>query len=405
MFQVECKKGGVMMAVYIVNGSRTAFGSFGGVFANTTDIDLGVVVVKEALHRSGLKANQIEEIVFGNIIQTTSSAAYLARHIGLKSGLTEDSTALTVNRLCGSGLQAIVTASQEIELGNIQAAIAGGTENMSQAPQVLRGTRFGSPNNAPIVEDMLWATLYDEVAGCGMGMTAENLAEKYEISREEQDAFSYNSHKRAAEARRSGRFAEEIAPVLVKTRKGMIEITEDEHIREEISMEALAKLKPAFKKDGSVSAGNASGINDGAAAIVLVSEAYLQEHQLKPLAKIVTSATAGVDPTMMGIGPAPAIRKLLKKVNLTLENIGLFELNEAFAAQSLAVLKELGINQEKVNVNGGSVALGHPVGASGARITYSLALEMQKRGVKYGVASLCIGGGQGIAILLENPTV
>lgn len=301
------------MSAYIVNGSRTAFGSFGGAFANTTDIDLGVVVVKEALKRSGLMANQIDEIVFGNIIQTTSSSAYLARHIGLKSGLSEDSTALTVNRLCGSGLQAIVSAAQEIELGNIQAAIAGGTENMSQAPQVLRGTRFGSPNKAPIVEDMLWATLYDEVAGCGMGMTAENLAEKYEISREEQDEFSYNSHKRAAEARRSGRFAQEIAPVLVKTRKGMIEITEDEHIREEISMEALAKLKPAFKKDGSVSAGNASGINDGAAAIVLVSEAYLQEHQLKPLAKIVISATAGVDPTIMGIGPAPAIRKLLKK--------------------------------------------------------------------------------------------
>ncbi|WP_107926165.1 thiolase family protein [Lysinibacillus parviboronicapiens] len=394
-----------MMSTYIVNGSRTAFGTFGGAFANTTDIDLGVVVVKEALQRSGVEATQIEEIVFGNVIQTTSASSYLARHIGLKSGLSQESTALTVNRLCGSGLQAIVSAAQEIELGNVQAVIAGGTENMSQAPQVLRGTRFGSPNQAPVVEDMLWATLYDEVAGCGMGMTAENLAEKYAISREQQDEFSYNSHKRAAEARRSGRFAEEIAPVLVKTRKGMVEITEDEHIREEISMEALAKLKPAFKKDGSVSAGNASGINDGAAAIVLVSEAFLQEHQLQPLAKIVASATAGVDPTIMGIGPAPAIRKVLKKVNLTVEDIGLFELNEAFAAQSLAVLKELGINQEKVNVNGGAVALGHPVGASGARITYSLALEMQKRGVQYGIASLCIGGGQGIAMLLENPAL
>lgn len=393
------------MSTYIVNGSRTAFGTFGGAFANTTDIDLGVVVVKEALQRSGVEATQIEEIVFGNVIQTTSASSYLARHIGLKSGLSQESTALTVNRLCGSGLQAIVSAAQEIELGNVQAVIAGGTENMSQAPQVLRGTRFGSPNQAPVVEDMLWATLYDEVAGCGMGMTAENLAEKYGISREQQDEFSYNSHKRAAEARRSGRFAEEIAPVMVKTRKGTVEITEDEHIREEISMEALAKLKPAFKKDGSVSAGNASGINDGAAALVLVSEAFLQEHQLQPLAKIVTSATAGVDPTIMGIGPAPAIRKVLKKVNLSVEDIGLFELNEAFAAQSLSVIKELGIDQEKVNVNGGAVALGHPVGASGARITYSLALEMQKRGVQYGIASLCIGGGQGIAMLLENPAL
>ncbi|WP_431026903.1 thiolase family protein [Lysinibacillus sp. LZ02] len=393
------------MSVYIVNGSRTAFGSFGGAFANITDIDLGVAVVKEALQRSGVEATQIDEIVFGNIIHTTSSSAYLARHIGLKSGLLEESTALTVNRLCGSGLQAIISAAQEIELGNAQASVAGGTENMSQAPQVLRGTRFGSPNKAPIVEDMLWATLYDEVAGCGMGMTAENLAEKYGISREEQDEFSYNSHQRAAEARRSGRLAEEIVPISVKTRKGTVEVTLDEHIREEISMETLAKLKPAFKEGGTVSAGNASGINDGAAAVVLVSEDFLKEHRLNPLAKIVTSATVGVNPAMMGIGPAPAIRKVLKKANLTLDDIGLYELNEAFAAQSLAVLRELGINQEKVNVNGGAVALGHPVGASGARITYSLALEMQKRGIKYGIASLCIGGGQGIAILLENPTL
>jgi len=393
------------MTAYIVNGSRTAFGKFGGAFKDITDIELGVAAVKEALQRSGVEAAQIDEIIFGNIIHTTTSSAYLARHIGLKSGLREESTALTVNRLCGSGLQAIISAAQEIELGNVHATVAGGTENMSQAPQVLRGTRFGSPNKAPIVEDMLWATLYDEVAGCGMGMTAENLAEKYGISREEQDAFSFTSHNRAAEARRSGRFAEEIAPVSVKVRKGIVEVTADEHIREEISMEDLAKLKPAFKKDGSVSAGNASGINDGAAAVVVVSEAFLQEHGLNPLAKIVTSATAGVDPTIMGIGPAPAIRKVLKKANLTLEDIGLFELNEAFAAQSLAVIKELGIDQEIVNVNGGAVALGHPVGASGARITYSLALEMQKRGIKYGIASLCIGGGQGIAILLENPAM
>ena len=394
-----------LVTAYIVNGSRTAFGKFGGAFVDTTDIELGVVAVKEALQRSGVEAAQIDEIIFGNIIHTTSSSAYLARHIGLKSGLREESTALTVNRLCGSGLQAIVSAAQEIELGNAHALVAGGTENMSQAPQVLRGTRFGSPNKAPIVEDMLWATLYDEVAGCGMGMTAENLAVKYEISREEQDEFSSKSHNRAAEARRSGRFAEEIAPVSVKTKKGIVEVAADEHIREEITMEGLAKLKSAFKKDGTVSAGNASGINDGAAAVVVVSEDFLKEHLLNPLAKIVTSATVGVDPTIMGIGPAPAIQKVLKKADLTLDDIGLFELNEAFAAQSLAVIKELGINQEKVNVNGGAVALGHPVGASGARITYSLALEMQKRGIRYGIASLCIGGGQGIAILLENPTV
>ncbi|MBY0221812.1 thiolase family protein [Sporosarcina aquimarina] len=393
------------MSVYIVNGSRTAFGSFGGAFVNTTDIDLGVAVVKEALKRSGVEAEQIDEIVLGNIIQTTKSSAYLARHIGLKSGMSEESTALMVNRLCGSGLQSIITAAQEIELGNAEATVAGGTENMSQAPQVLRGTRFGSPAKAPVVEDMLWATLYDEVAGCGMGMTAENIAEKYEISRERQDEFARISHERAAEARRSGRFAEEIVPVAVKTRKGTVEVSQDEHIREETSMETLAKLGPAFKEDGSVTAGNASGINDGAAAVVLVSEDFLKEHQLRPLAKIAAYATAGVDPALMGMGPAPAIRKVLKKANLTLNDIDLFELNEAFAAQSLGVIEELGLVQEKVNVNGGAIALGHPVGASGTRITYSLALEMQKHGVKYGIASLCIGGGQGIAVLLENAAI
>ncbi|WP_332844021.1 thiolase family protein [Solibacillus palustris] len=394
-----------MMTAYIISGSRTAFGTFGGSLANTTDIDLGVVATTEAIKRSKIATEDIGEIVFGNIIQTNESSAYLARHIGLKSGLAHESSALTVNRLCGSGLQAIVTVAKEISLGTYDVGVAGGTENMSQAPHVLQGTRFGSPNKSPNVVDMLWSTLHDTVAGCGMGMTAENLADKYSISREEQDQFAHESHKRAAIAQNSGRFEEEIVPVIVKKGKKSLEFKEDEHIRAEISVEKLATLKPAFKNDGTVTAGNASGINDGAAAVVIVSEAYLQQHQLKPLAKIVASATAGVDPTIMGIGPVPAIQKLLKQTNLTTDDIGLFELNEAFAAQSLAVINELGLNREIVNVNGGAVALGHPVGASGARIAYSLSLEMQKRGVKYGVASLCIGGGQGIAVLLENPSV
>lgn len=388
---------------YIINGSRTAFGTFGGSLANTPDIDLGVVAVTEAINRANISAKDVGEIVFGNIIQTNESSAYLARHIGLKSGLAHESSALTVNRLCGSGLQAIVTVAKEIQLGTYDVGIAGGTENMSQAPQVLQGTRFGSPNKAPTVVDMLWSTLYDTVAGCGMGMTAENLAEQYAISREEQDQFAYESHKRASAAQQSGRFAEEIVAVTVKKGRESIEFNEDEHIRPNISVEKLAKLKPAFKKEGTVSAGNASGINDGAAAVVIVSESYLNQHQLTPLAKIVASATAGVDPTIMGIGPVPAIRKLLQQTNLTIDDIGLFELNEAFAAQSLAVIKELGLSIDVVNVNGGAVALGHPVGASGARIAYSLALELQKRNVKYGIASLCIGGGQGIAVLLKNP--
>ncbi|MCP1122708.1 acetyl-CoA C-acetyltransferase [Bacillus sp. 3103sda1] len=391
------------MATYIVDGARTAFGTFGGALKDVTDIDLGVAVTEEALKRSGIQASNVDEIIFGNIIHTSSDSAYLARHIGLKSGMAESSSALTLNRLCGSGMQSIVSAAQSIASGDAKVVVAGGTENMSLSPHVLRGTRFGSPNKAPKVDDMLWETLTDNYVGCGMGMTAENLAEKYSISREEQDQFSVESQEKAIAARDSGRFAEEIVPIKLKGRKGKEVIFDtDEHIREGASVEGLAKLKPAFKKDGTVTPGNASGINDGAAAVLVASEEYVSEHNLKPLAKIVTWGVAGVDPSIMGIGPVPASKKALEKAGLSLEDIGLFEFNEAFASQSIAVIKELGVDKEKVNVNGGAVALGHPVGASGARITYSLALEMRKRNVKYGLASLCIGGGQGIAIILEN---
>lgn len=390
------------MTTYIIDGARTAFGNFGGSLKDVSDIDLGIVATKEAIKRSGIAVTDIDEIIIGNIIQTSGDSAYLARHIGLKSGMLESSSALTLNRLCGSSMQSIVSGAQSIELGDANVIIAGGTENMSLAPHVLRGTRFGSPNKAPLVEDMLWDTLTDSYVGCGMGMTAENLAVKYDISREEQDAFAVTSQERAIQARDSGRFAEEIAPVTVKGRKGDVVVDTDEYIRDGASMEGLAKLKPAFKKDGTVTPGNASGINDGAAAVLLASEAYVNEHNLKPLAKIVSWGVAGVDPSIMGIGPVPASKKALEKAGLTLDDIGLFELNEAFAAQSLAVVKELGLDMEKVNVNGGAVALGHPVGASGTRITYSLAVEMKKRNVQYGLASLCIGGGQGIAIILEN---
>ncbi|MGX9134118.1 acetyl-CoA C-acetyltransferase [Rummeliibacillus sp. JY-2-4R] len=391
------------MGAYIINGSRTAFGSFGGALKDISEIDLAVTTVKETIERSGVEASTIDEIIFGNIIHTSKNSAYLARHIGLKSGLPEESTALTVNRLCGSGLQAIVNAAQNILLGETNVAIAGGTENMSLAPHVLRGTRFGSPNKAPKVDDMLFETLYDEYAECGMGVTAENLAVKYEISREEQDIFALNSHQKAKSAIDSGRFAEEIVPVVVKGKKNKeIIVNQDEHVRRDIAFDKLHNLMPAFKENGTVTAGNASGINDGAASVLVASEEYVKQHGLQPLAKIVSWGIAGVDPKIMGIGPAPAIRKALNKANLSIADIDLFELNEAFAAQSLAVMKELNLEREKVNVNGGAVALGHPVGASGARITYSLALEMQKRNVRYGVASLCIGGGQGIAIVLEN---
>lgn len=392
------------MTTYLIDGARTAYGTFGGALKNTSEMELGVVAAKEAIARSGVPVQDVDEIIFGNIIQTTKDSAYLARHIGLKSGMAEESSALTLNRLCGSGLQSIVSGAQSIASGDAQVVVAGGTENMSLAPHVLRGTRFGSPGKAPLIDDMLWETLMDNHAGCGMGMTAENLAEKYSISREEQDEFAVASQAKATKARESGRFAEEIAPVILKGRKGEeVIFDQDEHIREGTSMESLAKLKPSFKKEGSVTPGNSSGINDGAAAVVLASEEYMNSNNLKPLAKVVSWGIAGVDPTIMGIGPVPASKKALAKVGLTLDDIGLFELNEAFAAQSLAVLKELGIPQEKVNVNGGAVALGHPVGSSGARVAYSLALEMKKQGVKYGLATLCIGGGQGIAVILENP--
>ncbi|MED4911614.1 acetyl-CoA C-acetyltransferase [Brevibacillus centrosporus] len=393
------------MATHLIEGARTAFGSFGGSLRDVSDIDLGVAVTQEALKRSGVPASEVEEIIFGNIIHTSTSSAYLARHIGLRSGMTESSAALTLNRLCGSSMQSIVSAAQTIALGDAQVIVAGGTENMSLSPHVLRGTRFGSPNKAPIVDDMLWGTLTDSYIGCGMGITAENLAVKYSISRKEQDQFSLKSHEKAFAARVSGRFAEEIVPIKLKGRRGEeILFDQDEHIRE-ATLEGFAKLKPAFQKDGTVTPGNASGINDGAAAVLLASTEYVEEHQLQPLAKIVSWGVAGVDPSIMGIGPVPASKKALEKAGLTLADIGLFEFNEAFAAQALSVVKELGIDEEKVNVNGGAIALGHPVGASGSRITYSLALEMKKRQVKYGLASLCIGGGQGIAIILQNEQI
>ncbi|MEH6948651.1 acetyl-CoA C-acetyltransferase [Bacillus sp. JJ634] len=391
------------MTTYIIEGARTAFGTFGGSLKGVSDIDLGAAATKEAIKRSGISTADIDEIIFGNIIHTSSSSAYLARHIGLKSGLKESSSALTLNRLCGSGMQSIVSAAQSIALGDANVIVAGGTENMSLAPHVLRGTRFGSPNKAPVIDDMLWETLTDQYVGCGMGMTAENLSEKYNISREEQDEFAVHSQAKALQARDSGRFAEEIVPISIKDKKGREKVVHvDEHIREGVNLENLALLKPAFKKDGTVTPGNASGINDGAAAVILASEEYVKEHHLKPLAKIVSWGVAGVDPKIMGIGPVPASKKALEKANLSLNDIDLFEFNEAFAAQSLAVIKELGVDIEKVNVNGGAVALGHPVGASGTRITYSLAVEMKKRNVKYGLASLCIGGGQGIAVILQN---
>lgn len=319
----------------------------------------------------------------------------------MQAGLPLSSPALAVNRLCGSGLQSVISAAQSILLGEGNVALAGGVENMSQSPFALRGSRFGTKLKTPQVDDMLWAALTDEYIGSGMGVTAENLAEKYHISREDQDVYAYLSHQRAAKAQQEGRLAEEIIPIELKSKKGSMIVNTDEHIRESTTVEQLAGLRASFKKDGTVTGGNASGINDGAGAVIVANEGYIVQHRLQPLARIISWGVAGVEPEYMGIGPVPAIKQALQKAELTLDDIDLFEVNEAFAAQYLAVEKVLGLDREKVNVNGGAIALGHPIGASGTRVLYSLVKELKRRGKKYGAASLCIGGGQGIAMIVE----
>lgn len=391
-----------MTNVYIIDGARTAFTAFGGSFVAVDAVQLGTATAVEALKRSGVKPEQIDHVVYGGVIATGANAAYLARHIGLYAGVPQEVPALTQNRLCGSGMQSVVTAAQQILLGEANAVLAGGAENMSQSPYANFEQRFGGAKIGDLkFIDMLSATLTDQYTGNGMGMTAEKLAEQYSISREEQDAFALLSHSRAAAARDAGKFKEEIAPVTVKTRKGELVIDTDEHIKEDSTMESLAKLHPAFKKDGTVTAANASGINDGAASVVVASEQFVQANGLKPIARIVSWGVAGVDPTVMGIGPVPAIKQALKRANLSIEDLDVVEVNEAFAAQYLAVEKALGLDREKTNINGGAIALGHPVGASGTRVIISAAYELKRRGGKYAAASLCIGGGQGIALIIE----
>lgn len=392
-----------MANVYILDGARTAFTEFGGSFKDVDAVQLGVATAKEALARSGVKPEQVDHVVYGGVITTGANSAYLARHIGLYAGVPQEVPALTLNRLCGSGLQSVVTGAQHILLGEADVVLAGGAENMSQSPysnfkQRFSGAKMG---NMEFI-DMLGATLTDQYTGSGMGMTAEKLADQYSISRKEQDEFALLSHERAAAAREAGLFAEEIVPVSVPSRKGDVEISVDEHIKPGGTLESLAKLRPAFKKDGTVTAANASGINDGAASVVVASEKFVEDNGSKPIARIVSWGTAGVDPTVMGIGPVPAIRQALKRAGLTVADIDLFEINEAFAAQYIAVEKELGLDREKTNVNGGAIALGHPVGASGARILLSSAYELRRRGGKYACVSLCIGGGQGIAMVIES---
>ncbi len=388
--------------IVIVAAKRTAFGALLGSLKGVSATDLAVHAARAALAQSGIKAEEIGHVVVGNVMQTSVDAIYCARHVGLKAGLPITTPAVTVNRLCGSGFEAVVQAAQLIQLGEAEAVLTGGTENMTQAPHVLRGAREGYAfGKAPGLEDSLWSALTDSYCNTPMAVTAENLAVKYGITREQADELALSSQKRWAAASESSRFADEIAPYDIVTKKGTTTVARDEHPRPQTTLETLAKLPPVFKKDGVVTAGNASGICDGAAMLIVTSAEFARSRGLTPLARIVAHGVAGVEPSLMGIGPAPAIRKTLERAGTSLDKIDLVEVNEAFAPQYIAVEKELGLDRAKTNVNGGAIALGHPLGASGARILAHLVYELRRRGQKLGVGSACIGGGQGIAVLLE----
>ncbi len=388
-----------MNNVYIMSANRSAIGGFGGTLKNHCPVDLGTLVAKEAIARSGYEANEVEHAVFGNVIHTEPRDMYVSRVIALQAGMDKASAALTVNRLCGSGLQAIVSASQILMLGDASVAIAGGVEVMSNGAHIVQGFRWGSKMGDGQVHDMMLGALHDPFGHGHMGITAENISNRYQISREMQDEFALTSQKRAHEAIENGIFKDQILPIEIKTKKG-IEIFEiDEHPKPETSIETLSGLRTAFKKDGVVTAGNASGINDGASALILANEEKAKKG--KPLARIVSYGFGGVDPDEMGMGPVPASKMALNNAQLTVSDLDLIESNEAFAAQACAVNKQLDLDPELVNVNGGAIALGHPVGATGAIIMTKLVYELRKRKGKYGLATMCIGGGQGIAVIIE----
>lgn len=391
--------------IAIVNGARTPMGRYCGKLRDFTAQELGAVASVEAMKRSGVEPAEIDHAVFGNAQQTSGDALYGARHVALRSGVPVEVPALTVNRICGSGIQSIVSAAQMIQLGESKIALAGGIESMSQAPHTIRGMRWGVGLGEGKLEDSLMVALYDSHCGLYMAQTAELYAEQQGITRENMDEFALRSQRLAGEAQKSCRLSEEITPVPLRNKKGEPtgEVFEkDDHLRPDTTMEQLQKLRPAFGKSGAVTAGNASGIVDGGAAVVLMSVADAQKRGVKPLGRIVSWGIAGVDPRIMGSGPVPATRKALEKAGLKLDDIDLIEVNEAFAAQYLAVEKELGLDRNKVNVNGGAIALGHPLGATGTRITLTLLYELRRRNARYGLATACIGGGQGIALIVEN---
>ena len=388
-----------MNNIYIMSAVRSAVGTFGGSLKDFHPVDLGTLVAKEAIERSGFQKEEISHAVFGNVIHTEPRDMYVSRVIAMQSGMKKDSAAFTVNRLCGSGLQAIVSATQLIALEDTELALAGGVEVMSSGTHVVQGLRWGSKMGDSKIFDMMLGSLQDPFGHGHMGITAENISDRYQISRDMQDQFALTSQKRASEAITNGLFKEQIKPIEVKTKKGIKIFDTDEHLKPDTTLETLSGLRPAFKAEGSVTAGNASGINDGASALILANEKNAKKG--RPLARIVSYGFGGVEPDEMGMGPIPASKMALKKSGLKLDDIDLVESNEAFAAQACAVNKQLGLDPEKVNVNGGAIALGHPVGATGSIIMTKLIYELRRRKGKYGLATMCIGGGQGIAVIIE----
>jgi acetyl-CoA acyltransferase 2 len=387
--------------IVIVAGARTPMARYTGVFSEVSAIDLGAHAAKAAVQRSGVDPSEFDHVVFGNVLQTSSDAIYGARHVGLKAGLKVETPAVTVNRLCGSGIEAIAQAAQRLLLAEANMVLAGGMENMTQAPFVIRGARTGLKLGAGNLEDFLFVGLTDSYCGLPMAVTAEKLAAQTGITRADADAYALRSQQAAEAAAKTGVFKEEIVPVEVKQGRKSIVVTEDDHRRPETTLETLAKLPPSFQKDGIVTAGNASGIVDGAAAVVVTREKTAKERGLKPLGRIVSWAAVGVDPSIMGIGPVPSTRKALQLAGLKLNQSDRVEVNEAFAPQYLAVERELDLSRDKTNVNGGAIALGHPLAASGTRLVITVLNELRRKGLKYGLATACIGGGQGIAMIVE----
>lgn len=388
--------------VFILGGARTPMTEYNGLLSDFSAIDLGAKTAKAALEKTGVSPDQVDHVVFGNALQTSGDAIYGARHVGLKAGVPYEVPALTVNRLCGSGIQSLVEAAHLIQASEAETVLAGGMESLSQAPHVIRGARKGLRLGEGKLEDMLQVALLDSYCGCYMAQTSDNLARQHQIGREEQDAYALRSQKAAAAALEAGKFKDEIIRIEIPGKKGTIVVDRDDHMRPDTTIEGLRALKPHFTKEGFVTAGNASGIVDGAAAVVVASAAAAQRLNARPLGRIVSWAYVGVDPSIMGIGPVPATREALRKAGLNLSDIDLIEVNEAFAGQYLAVEKSLELDRNKVNVNGGAIALGHPLGATGTRLVLTVLLELRRRNKKYGLATACIGGGQGIAMVVES---